>query len=208
MFDITTALDGVHGLALYAAIAALTISLFWIPMGLIIPGEPLFVLVGILAAGNRVDFQIVLAVVIASNVVGPTGTYYLGRVFDDWIRHRPVDSKLRRALEKGESSLRKRGTVATLFACWIPLLRTTIPVLIGASKYSFPRFLAFSATGTTIWSAIFVSGGFFAGPFFEKFATYAGMVLLAALVCFLLVKLVRRLTRRAVPAEPNQLNAH
>jgi membrane-associated protein len=208
MFDITTTLDGVHGLALYAVIAALTISLFWIPTGLLIPGELLFVLAGVLAASGRADFPVVLAVVVASNVVGPMGTYHLGRVFDEWIRRRPVDSKSRRALEKGESSLAKHGTVAALFACWIPLLRTTIPVLIGASKYSFARFLAFSATGTTIWSAIFVTGGFFAGPFFEKFATYAGMVLLAALICFLIVKLVRRFVRPAVPADPGQLDAH
>ncbi|MEV6060799.1 DedA family protein [Nocardia asteroides] len=203
MFDFSTVLDGVHGPALYAVFALLTIALYWIPTGLVIPAEPFFVVAGVLAASGRVEFPIVLAVVVISNAIGPISTYYTGRVFDGWIRRRPADSKLRRAMVKGEDSLRKRGTVAALFSCWIPLLRTTIPILIGASKYSFPRFLAFSTTGTTIWSVIFLAGGYFAGPVFEAFATYAGMVLLVLLVVVIAYKLFRRFVRRPAPAPSN-----
>ncbi|WP_327145428.1 DedA family protein [Nocardia sp. NBC_01327] len=204
MLDITAVLDGVHGPALYVVFALLTVLLFWIPTGLIIPGEPFFVLAGILAASGQVSLPIVILVIVTSAIVSPIGTYYAGRVFDDWIGRRPAESKLRRALEKGEDTLRRRGAPAAVFACWIPLLRTTLPIMIGASKYSFPRFVAFSATGTTIWSALFIIGGYYAGPFFQKFAIYAGMALLASLAILILYKLVRRFVRRPAPVESAQ----
>ncbi|MFB7718949.1 DedA family protein [Nocardia sp. NPDC056100] len=204
MVDITAVLDGVHGPVLYAVFVALTLLLFWIPTGMIIPGEPFFVLAGILAASGQVSLPLVLIVIIASAIISPIGAYVAGRRFDGWISSRPADSKFRRLLTKGEAALRRRGAPAAAFACWIPFLRTTIPLMIGASRYSFTRFVAFSATGTTLWSALFIIGGYFAGPFFQKFAIYVGMGLLILLVPLILFKLIRRLVRGPAAKQPAQ----
>lgn len=204
MNDVNAVLDGVHGPVAYAVIALWTIALFWFPTGLVFPGEPFYVVAGVLAAGGQLSLPLTLIIVIVSSILSPTGAYFVGRRFDDWLRNRPEDSKFRRMLVKGEDAVRRRGALAAALSCWVPLLRVTVPTMIGASRYPFPRFLALSASGTTVWCSLFVLGGYYAGPFFTKFAVYVGIALLVALVGAGLVKLVRRVLRRPATVSADQ----
>ncbi|MBH0779664.1 DedA family protein [Nocardia bovistercoris] len=163
MGDITEILDGIHGPLLYLAFALIAAALFWFPIGMLFPGEPLVILAGSLAADGEISLPGVFVLMVAAGTAGMSLAYVTGRRFDGWISRRPR-SRLRRVLDRGENILRPRGASAIISVSWIPPLRATLPVLAGATRYPFRRFLAFNVAGATVWIAVFMGGGYVAGP--------------------------------------------
>ncbi|MFX0579396.1 DedA family protein [Nocardia nepalensis] len=163
MGDITEILDGIHGPLLYLAFALIAVGLFWFPIGMLFPGEPLVILAGSLAADGEISLPGVFVLMMAAATMSMSLAYATGRRFDGWISRRP-QSRLRRLLDRGENILRPRGALAIVSVSWIPPLRATLPMLAGATRYPFRRFLAFNVVGATVWTTVFMGGGYLAGP--------------------------------------------
>ncbi|MCP2298001.1 membrane-associated protein [Nocardia amikacinitolerans] len=180
---------------------ALVAVMFWFPIGMLLPGEPFLILAGVLAPSGQLSLPLVFTAIAVTAVVSPSLAFQVGRRIDDRVERAQKDSRIvGRLLTKGEAFLLRRGELAVAIACWVPPIRAVVPLLMGAARYSFPRFLAFSAAGTTAWVAIFVIGGYLAGPIFSK---YVGPISLALLAVTLAVALIARLRRRSDAKRPN-----
>ncbi|WP_371775724.1 DedA family protein [Streptomyces sp. NBC_01438] len=196
MTALTQVLDGLHGGVLYPAFALLTVLLFLLPVGVVVPGEPFFVLAGVMAASGRISLLPILGVLLLSAVVGPYLGYRAGRGLDARLQRAAPGSALRKLVAKGERALTRHRILASTCCCWLPPLRTTVPMLIGAARQPLRSYLTLSAAGTSAWVALFTIGGYFASSFFEAAATWVGIVLIGVLVPVALVRLARRLLQR------------
>jgi membrane-associated protein len=151
--DPQSILDRFGSYALWAAII-----IVFIECGLFIfflPGDSLLFTVGLLVAhGTDIGAPIWLACVlltaaaIASNVVG----YLLGRRAGTAV-FKP-DARLLKTeyLDKTHAFFERYGSRAVILARFVPVVRTFITILAGASRMDMRRFVSYSAIGGVIWA--------------------------------------------------------
>jgi membrane-associated protein len=151
--DPQSILDRFGSYALWAAII-----IVFIECGLFIfflPGDSLLFTVGLLVAhGTDIGAPIWLACVlltasaIASNVVG----YLLGRRVGTAV-FKP-DSRLLKTeyLDKTHAFFDRYGSRAVVLARFVPVVRTFITILAGASRMDMRRFVSYSAIGGLLWA--------------------------------------------------------
>jgi membrane-associated protein len=151
--DPQSILDRFGSYALWAAII-----IVFIECGLFIfflPGDSLLFTVGLLVAhGTDIGAPIWLACVlltasaIASNVVG----YLLGRRVGTAV-FRP-DARLLKTeyLDKTHAFFERYGSRAVILARFVPVVRTFITILAGASRMDMRRFVSYSAIGGVVWA--------------------------------------------------------
>lgn len=68
-------------------------------------------------------------------------------------------------LVRTEQFYEKHGPIAIIFACFVPIIRTFVPIVAGISKMSYRQFLPFNLIGAFTWTYSFTYLGFFAGKF-------------------------------------------
>jgi membrane-associated protein len=151
--DPQSILDRFGSYALWAAII-----IVFIECGLFIfflPGDSLLFTVGLLVAhGTDIGAPIWLACVlltasaIASNVVG----YLLGRRVGTAV-FKP-DARLLKTeyLDKTHAFFERYGSRAVMLARFVPVVRTFITILAGASRMDMRRFVSYSAIGGVFWA--------------------------------------------------------
>jgi membrane-associated protein len=151
--DPQSILDRFGSYALWAAII-----IVFVECGLFIfflPGDSLLFTVGLLVAhGTDIGAPIWLACVlltasaIASNVVG----YLLGRRVGTAV-FKP-DARLLKTeyLDKTHAFFERYGSRAVILARFVPVVRTFITILAGASRMDMRRFVSYSAIGGVIWA--------------------------------------------------------
>ncbi|WP_433678293.1 DedA family protein [Nocardia sp. CA-119907] len=198
-------LDSVHGPVLYAVVALTIAVLFVFPVGALLPGEPFLIAVGVLASEGELSLPLALAVVLAAVIVTPLLAFRTGDRIYSRIRRRPADSRMRKFIKQSEDVLDKRGEIMAAVVCWVPPLRGTVPMLMGAARYSFPRFLAFSALGTTVWAVLFVTGGYLAAPLFSRLAVCVGIVGILAAVIPAIAERIKHVRRRRAAAASHRI---
>lgn len=68
-------------------------------------------------------------------------------------------------LVRTEQFYEKHGPIAIVLACFVPIIRTFVPIVAGISKMSYRQFLPFNIIGAFTWTYSFTYLGFFAGKF-------------------------------------------
>ena len=81
---------------------------------------------------------------------------------------------------------------AFIMGRFIPIIRTFLPILAGASAIHFKRFLLYDTLGAIIWVSCIVSIGYFFGKEFPEVIDYSVYILLGIVIIasLLILKLV------------------
>ena len=86
-------------------------------------------------------------------------------------------------LVRTEAFYDKHGPIAIVLACFVPVIRTFVPIVAGISKMNYKQFLPFNIIGAFLWTYSFTYLGFYAG----KALTNMGInVEIAAIIIILL----------------------
>jgi len=86
-------------------------------------------------------------------------------------------------LVRTEAFYDKHGPLAIILACFVPIIRTFVPIVAGISKMSYKQFLPFNLIGAFLWTYSFTYLGYFAGKFLHSMGIN---VEIAALIIILL----------------------
>lgn len=70
-------------------------------------------------------------------------------------------------LLRTEQFYEKYGSIAIVLACFVPIIRTFVPIVAGISKMSYRQFLPFNIVGAFIWTYLFTYLGYYAGAQLE-----------------------------------------
>lgn len=155
-------------------------------IGFLFPGDSLLFTAGFLVQQGLLPINIHLFVLLLflAAALGETTGYWFGRKVGRKLFTRKNSRFFRTEnLQRAEAFYEKYGPVTIVLACFIPIVRTFVPIVAGISKMSYPQFVPFNILGAALWTACFTYLGYFAGGALHRFGVN---VELAAIIIIIL----------------------
>ncbi|GAA4472713.1 bifunctional DedA family/phosphatase PAP2 family protein [Phytohabitans houttuyneae] len=201
--DVMAAVPPVVAYAVVAVLATAE-SLF---LGLVLPGELVLVLGGLLAFHGRVSLTVMLVLAAAGSVGGYLLAYAIGRRYGPALR----TSRLGRRIGPTrwaavDKALVKRGARAILFGRLVGVLRAVMPMAAGMARMRFRTFATYAAVGGLIWGPGSVLIGYFAGGSYQKVAAVTGPAGVVLVILLVLIGVVTA-SARWIATHPERLRA-
>ena len=146
----------------YAGVAMLALLEHVFPP---IPSELILPLAGYVAASGRISVVMVIVTGTLGSLGGATLWYLIGRKIGEARLRRWIDEHGKwltlsaRDVDRAKDWFERRGKAAVLLGRLVPGIRTFVSLPAGFSGMPWPTFLAFSLTGTLIWTAALVYAG-------------------------------------------------
>ncbi len=139
--------------AAYAVIVALVFCESGILLGFFLPGDTVLFAAGLLSA-RTLSLPLLIALVLVAAVSGDAVGYATGRRAGPSVFEQREGRVLNpQTLERARNFYASSGPLAVVAARWIPWVRTFTPLLAGAAKMRYGRFLAANVVGApACWS--------------------------------------------------------
>ncbi len=145
-----------------------------------LPGDSLLFVAGAIAAGGALQLWPLVVTIAVGAFLGNVLNFFIGA----WLGHKIYDGSIgwidRHALDRTHAFFERHGGKTLIAARFVPVVRSFAALVAGASAMQVRRFIAFSAAGAVLWSALLVCGGYLFGnvPFVRD---HLGAVLLIGL---------------------------
>ncbi len=190
-----------HSLLLNHGYALLFVYVLVVSLGVPIPVDPLFLLMGAQTGDSHYSFFVSVITSMVPALLGDVLWYHIGK-----YRGRSVLNLLCKlslepdtCVRKTESSFSSRGSNALLFAKFVPGMTLVSVTLAGISRMPFGRFLLADAAGCALWAGSYLGLGWL----FHKqvdgiiaalglYGARAGLTILALLSAYLAYKYLQR----------------
>jgi membrane-associated protein len=159
-------------------------------LGLVLPGGDFLIFTaGILCGTHYLDVPlwILVSVMIAAAVLGDFTGYAKGKWLGPKLFNKADARIFKRAyLEKSKVYFEKYGMWAFITGRFMPVIRTMIPMLAGASEIPLLRFSYLNVIGAVIWIGSLTPLGYYLGKAYPQLMNYSiyllfGFVLLASI---------------------------
>ena len=162
-------------------------------IGFFLPGDSLLFTTGFLISAGFLNINIHLAVLIVfiAAVLGDSVGYTFGRKLGPRL-FRKQDARLfkQEYIKQAQTFYEKHGAKTIIIARFIPIVRTFAPIVAGASKMEYRRFLSFNIIGALLWAAGVTYAGFLLGGVFEHFGIEIDTVLLPIIALIILASVL------------------
>ena len=135
-------------------------------VGFFLPGDSLLFTVGLMIGTDLLDVPIWLACILisASAIVGDQLGYFIGRKAGPAVFKRPNSRFFsQKNADRAQQFFVKHGAKAVIFAHYVPILRTFVPVAAGVGKMQYSYYLRNNLIGAISWGIIVPLIGFFLG---------------------------------------------
>jgi membrane protein DedA with SNARE-associated domain len=141
-----------HQYGYYILFLALLLENFFI-LGLIVPGESILLIASFLAAQNDLSLVVIVVVATLAAILGNTLGYLIGREGGRQLRERFGERAfLKERLRATEAYFELHGAKAVFIGRFAAGIRVFIPLIAGASKMNFGRFLGYTIASASIWT--------------------------------------------------------
>jgi len=164
-FDLEGVLKDLGPLAM-VIVCSIVIAETGLLVGFFLPGDSLLFTVGLMIGTGLIDIPIWLACILISisAIAGDQLGYFIGRKAGPAVFKRP-NSKFfsQRNAERAQEFFVKYGAKAVIFAHYVPVLRTFVPVAAGVGKMQYSYYLRNNLIGALSWGIIVPLIGFFLG---------------------------------------------
>lgn len=156
LVDLTPDLAVLTAGAVYAVVFGFVFVESGLLVGFFLPGDTILFGAGLVSAedGSGVHLGALVAGAFTAAVAGDSVGYLTGsRLGRAWLQRRISGGRLHpRHLERAERFYDRYGWWAVVAARWIPWVRTFTPILAGASRMGYPRFLSANVVGALAWA--------------------------------------------------------
>lgn len=139
-------------------------------IGFFLPGDSLLFTAGALYAtgvlpGNvPINIHVFVILLFIAAVLGDTVGYWFGRKAGPRIFRKPDAKIFKQAhIQRAQHFYEKHGGKTIIMARFVPIVRTFAPIVAGAAKMKYNRFLAFNLVGGFLWTFGITYLGYFAG---------------------------------------------
>lgn len=133
-------------------------------VGFFFPGDSLLFTAGFLASQGFLDINILIAGCFLAAVAGDSIGYYIGAKLGPKIFTK--DNSIffhKKHLERAQRFYDKHGGKTIILARFIPIIRAFAPVVAGAGKMNYKRFVAFNLVGGILWAIGVTLAGYYLG---------------------------------------------
>ena len=135
-------------------------------IGFFLPGDSLLFTVGVLIGSGVIKAPLWLAClsIALSAIAGDQLGYFIGRKGGPKVFNKP-ESKLfsQKNVVRTEEFFKKYGNKAVIFAHFVPIMRTFIPVAAGIGKMKYSYYLRNNIIGAAVWGITMPIIGFLLG---------------------------------------------
>lgn len=162
-------------------------------IGFFLPGDSLLFTTGFLIHSGLLPVNIHLAVFIIflAAVLGDSVGYWFGRKAGPRIFKKP-DARLfkQEYVQQAQAFYEKHGGKTIILARFIPIIRTFAPIVAGAGRMHYRRFLSFNIVGGLLWAAGVTYIGYGLGSVFESAGIDIDYVLLPIIVLIIFISIL------------------
>jgi undecaprenyl-diphosphatase len=178
---------------IYLVVFAAAASESALLLGLIIPGETLLLVAGVLASRGQGNVALYMVAGVTGAIVGDSIGYEFGRHFGAGLRGSAIGRRIGdKRWERAERYLHEKGGRAVFFGRWIAVVRAIVPALAGEAHMPYRRFLAWNVAGALAIGVLHVGLGYAAGQSYKTVERYLkvghwallGVIVAAALVVY------------------------
>lgn len=162
-------------------------------IGFFLPGDSLLFATGFLIHSGVLPFNIHLAVLILfiAAVLGDSVGYTFGRRLGPRIFSRPNARLFKQEyIQRAQDFYEKHGGKTIIIARFIPIIRTFAPIVAGAGKMKYKRFITFNLIGGFIWAAGITYAGYGLGGLFHAMGIEIDHVLLPLIGAIILISVL------------------
>jgi membrane-associated protein len=152
-------------------------------LGVFLPGDSLLFTAGILASSSYFSMWLIIPIALVAAILGDSFGYYFGSKTKKYLFVRE-DSLIfsTKNLDKSKQFYLHHGHKALILARFIPIIRTFVPVLAGASDMDYRKFLIYNITGGVLWVFSITLLGFFLGNVIPNIDHYLLPIILGIIV--------------------------
>ena len=170
-------------------------------IGIPLPAVPALLAVGALAAHGRISVPLVLAAIAVVALIVDFAWYELGRRRGVSVLGRLCRLSLEpdSCVRKADGIFARHGARGMLVAKFVPGLTTAMPPLAGVFAVGRSRFALYDLAGVLLWAGTWVAVGYVFSDAIvlitarvTKFGRLLGLVVVAVLAGYILVKYARR----------------
>lgn len=165
-------------------------------VGLLVPGTVVVLISGFFSSQGYLDVGDLIWFSAIGASLGDWVSYRLGKKGTKLFKqeNRILKQSL---LEKGKVFFYQHGTKSIFFGRFLGPLRSTIPFVAGLSGMSPKLFFFWNIVSAFVWSATYVTLGYFFGELYESIEAWTTRVGLVLVSLVLLVVLIKYLVKRS-----------
>jgi membrane-associated protein len=143
--------------------------------GFFLPGSSMLFTAGLLATRGFFNPLYLIALLWLAAVLGDSAGYWFGNTVGVRLFLRPNSTWFRRDyLEKAKDFYDRHGVRTVVFARFVPIVRTFVPIVAGVVNMRYRLFLAYNIFGGFLWAAGVTFLGYYLGekvPFVQTYLT-------------------------------------
>lgn len=165
-------------------------------LGFVLPGgDYLLFAAGMFCGTHYLEIQLqwLLLLVISASFFGDLTGFFKGK----WLGEKLfTDNKSRffkkEYLERGSGFYTRFGVWAFILGRFMPIIRTLVPMIAGATSFSYRKFLLYNLLGAITWVCTLVPLGYFVGKAYPGVMDYSIYILIIFIVIasFPMVKII------------------
>ncbi|MEO7058561.1 MAG: VTT domain-containing protein [Lapillicoccus sp.] len=134
-----------------------------------LPGDSLLFAIGLFIASGKPhlpSLPVALVALLAAAFLGNVAGYELGRLIGVPLYDRDGRLVKRQYLDQSRGFFNKHGSKALVIGRFVPLVRTFITLVAGASRMKRRHFFVWSGVGAVLWVLVVTLLGYFLGSAF------------------------------------------
>lgn len=138
-------------------------------IGFLFPGDSLLFTAGFLVqqgigSFGHTSIHLFAFLLFLAAVLGQQTGYFFGKKVGRKLFNRENSRLFRKEnLVRTEEFYKKHGHIAIVLACFVPIIRTFVPIVAGVSKMKYREFLPYNLLGAFTWTYSFTYLGYYAG---------------------------------------------
>jgi membrane protein DedA with SNARE-associated domain len=157
------------GLATLVAFTAAIVEAVAV-LGILIPGTPILMAVAGAAAMAGLPMTPIMVVAVAGAVIGDFISFWLGQRFSIHLRGMWPFRTRPALIGQAEAFFYRYGTLSVALCRFVPVLRSTVPLVAGMAGMRRRRFLLANICSACVWAPAHVLPAQFAGLSIERFS--------------------------------------
>ncbi len=175
-------------------------------IGFFLPGDSLLFTAGflfqegILPGSIPISVHLFAFLLFVSASLGQSTGYFFGKRVGRKLFERKNTRFFRKEnLVRTEAFYDKYGPSAIILACFVPIVRTFVPIVAGVSKMTYKQFLPFNILGAFIWTYTFTYLGYYAGKVLQEMGInieVAAIIIILLSISPMIIHFVKEPARR------------
>jgi membrane-associated protein len=185
----------------YAVLFAIVFVETGLLVGFFLPGDSLLITAGLVAAAGGLNIWWLNVLLVVAAVVGDAVGYTIGARLGPRVFRREKSLLFNPwHLERTRAFYAKHGAKTIVIARFVPIVRTFAPVVAGAGRMPYRRFVFYNVAGGVGWVTSMTGAGYLLGQAIPDIGSRVHVVVLIVVILSVIpivVEIVRERRRRS-----------